>query len=320
MDLIPFLKSVWNASSDYFKEVALSRGRPISAGRIRDGQDLIRLHVEKFPQFQSLPLSALSSSLIKEFMRWEADRGVSPCMIRRTLCAMRIAVRYAFNREYIQVDPFARVAMPAPALNKRGCLTRKEALAILSAPVSCLPHRVSILLGMLAGLRVGEVRGLLWEDIDFENLIISVRHNFQNFEGMKSPKNDSFGTVPIASPLAKLLHEWHDVSGNPVSGFVMPGKKGMPYSVAYFNRVLKTELAAIGISFEEKQKRHLTFHSLRHTFVSLGRLSGMRDIELQGLTRHKNAATMFQYSHAEEMTETDKGLPLLESLIAGNVV
>jgi integrase len=73
--------------------------------------------------------------------------------------------------------------------------------------------------------------------------------------------------------------------------------------VTYFRNALIAELEGIGISREEKARRNLTFHGLRHTFVSLGRLAGLNDFAIQGLAGHKCSQSMNKYSHARKVVD-----------------
>ena len=53
----------------------------------------------------------------------------------------------------------------------------------------------------------------------------------------------------------------------------------------------------------EQGRRNLTFHGLRHTFITLGRLAGITDIEIRALARHKSVAMMERYSHAAQVLD-----------------
>jgi integrase len=52
--------------------------------------------------------------------------------------------------------------------------------------------------------------------------------------------------------------------------------------------------------------RNLTYHGLRHTFVSLCRYAGMNDFQIMGLVGHRPLAMIDRYSHPAEMVETEK--------------
>jgi integrase len=84
----------------------------------------------------------------------------------------------------------------------------------------------------------------------------------------------------------------------------------------FFRNALRRELEGIGISNGKKasknrstvpceqKKRNLTFHSLRHTFITLGRLDGvLSDLEIKAVAGHSTRIMMEHYSHAEKVID-----------------
>jgi len=86
---------------------------------------------------------------------------------------------------------------------ERGILTLDEVKKLLALEMT--PRLKAVLaLGSLAGLRKGEIRGLKWDDVDFEHKALHVRHNWVNDrEGLKSPKTKSSGSVLMLDLLAR---------------------------------------------------------------------------------------------------------------------
>jgi integrase len=115
-----------------------------------------------------------------------------------------------------------------------------------------------------------------------------------------------------------------------------------PFCGGHFEKALEKELAAIGIPgkwrpaphpgkkltaeekkppegyVNEQKRRNLTFHSLRHTFITLGWLAGISDLEIQALARHKSVAMMERYSHASQVLDFAAAREKLEKAIGGN--
>jgi integrase len=83
----------------------------------------------------------------------------------------------------------------------------------------------------------------------------------------------------------------------------------------FFRNTLRRELEGIGITAgkkatkntpavpNEQKKRNLTFHSLRHSFITLGRLDGISDLEIQAVAGHSTRRMMEHYSHAEKVID-----------------
>ena len=65
----------------------------------------------------------------------------------------------------------------------------------------------------------------------------------------------------------------------------------------------------------EQKRRNLTFHSLRHTFVTLSRMAGITDIEIQALAGHKDARMMENYSHAGQVLDFTDAREKLEKAL-----
>ena len=68
----------------------------------------------------------------------------------------------------------------------------------------------------------------------------------------------------------------------------------------YFRSAFARELQNIGIDEAAQKSRNLTYHGLRHTYVTHGRLSGLNDFEIQTLARQKSKVVMERYSHGKQ--------------------
>ena len=74
----------------------------------------------------------------------------------------------------------------------------------------------------------------------------------------------------------------------------------------FFVNSLKRELNAICIPADERKKLNLTFHSLRHTFITLGRIDGISDLEIQTIAGHSSRGMMERYTHADKVIDFNK--------------
>lgn len=133
--------------------------------------------------------------------------------------------------------------------------------------------------------RRGEILGLKWEDIDFENRTITVRNNVIFPDGCndpveKEPKDDSFGTVYLQSELLKRIEPYQSSTG-----YVIRGSRGVsegPISRSSFtkmwNRIKKT-----------LDLKGATSHSFRATYATMmnAHCVHIDPKALQGALRHK---------------------------------
>jgi integrase len=313
LTLIQYIQKFWQPDSPYFREHEKVYGHKLSVYYSKSHLDVIRLHVEPYEPFSHIGINKLTAGLVRDWMLWCSEHGASGNRINRAMQAIRIPLRYAIDREEAKVDPFVKIKAAYETHVTKGVLTKNEVITLINAPIADKKHRLAVLLGVLCGMRLGEVRGLHWGDFDPEAGIIHIRHNWQDMEGIKGPKCGSDRDVPLPAVVYGLAEECRAESPGQL---VFGRKDGKPRCNGYFRLALISELAAIGINKlivrsdgselvddSEQRRRNITFHSLRHTFVSLARLAGVGDFQAQALAGHKSAAMMERYSHRSEVVE-----------------
>jgi integrase len=97
--------------------------------------------------------------------------------------------------------------------------------------------------------------------------------------------------------------------------FESPDYLGKPINTNFFREAIAKELTSIGISEAEQKERFLTFHSMRHTFVTLAQLAGIPDVEIRALSGHKDAAVMARYSHVPQVIDFEEARRKIEASV-----
>ncbi|HNY21107.1 MAG TPA: site-specific integrase [Treponemataceae bacterium] len=312
-----FLRDFWREDSKYAREHALVYKKPLSKAYIRIARGSIDLYVVPYSKFKNMILDELTPASIRDWMTWAAEKGLSGKRINTVFEAMRVAVRWAYMREEIPHNPFALIKKAYHECRERGVLTPQEAIRIISLEGFDPFRKLVALLGLLCGMRCGEIRGLQWGDIDVEGRMIDLRHNFVANDGLKGPKAGSSRKIPIVDSVLTLImcvkarSLWHEAGDYVFSSDV---ERGKPRSPIYFRYSLELVLIEIEVTKEMQVARNLTLHGLRHTFVTLGRLSGIPDLVIQALAGHKSSAMMEHYSHASQVIDFDEARKRLESI------
>jgi integrase len=80
-------------------------------------------------------------------------------------------------------------------------------------------------------------------------------------------------------------------------GFVFPGVDDTPVGATWFKCAFRWAMATIGTDAAQIKARRHTYHGLRHTYITLGRMAGISDLEIQALAGHKSGCMMERYSH-----------------------
>lgn len=211
-----------------------------------------------------------------------------------------------------QIIPF-NVALEhtdAPKVQKKEAayLDDKQAQHVVSLLLDDEDIRVktSILLLLYSGVRRGELCGLEWPDVDFDNRIIHIRRASQYLQGngitTVPTKNDSSQrTIKMPDWIFDILKQYRVwwlmqqvANGNQWQGsdrlFIQAN--GSPINPDTINFWLEKFI-------ERNNLMHFTPHSLRHTFSTLQIMAGVNIRTLQARTGHAQASTLVNiYSHA----------------------
>ena len=147
-----------------------------------------------------------------------------------------------------------------------------------------------VLFALETGMRVGEICGLKWEDINFEEGYLSVQRTRQRItkEGGKgtiltenSPKTiHSQRVIPLSRKLLKLLKKQYLESACP---YVME-LGGRPLEPRTVDRHFKELTAQFGWA-------GIPFHSLRHTFATRCVEMGINIAAVSSLMGHSSIKT-----------------------------
>lgn len=249
----------------------------VAAGERRDRTfDLYRsqLHRHLLPRLGRRRLVLITADDVVAIARELQADGLSPWTVKRILAALSCVFTFALRRGYINTHPFHRLERderPHPLRSDQRVLTRTELARLFAA---CPPrYRPLLLTGAYTGLRLSEVLGLAWDDVDFAAGVIHVRHQLARGRRGVPPHRilpktrASIREIPLLPQLAAVLRQHkrgcHFSSG---SDYVFATSNGTPllhHNVS--KRVLRR--AAVGAALDGPDRR-VRFHDLRHTFAS----------------------------------------------------
>lgn len=145
------------------------------------------------------------------------------------------------------------------------------------------------------GLRRGEILGLKWTDIDFEEQTIRIRRQILRLEGevQEAPlkTKNSYRTISISQELAEILKE-KQKKEQEFSAYVFPSPiTGGPRSPDALRSTLLRILERAGL-------QKIRFHDLRQTFATLALQNGVDPKTLSGMLGHFSAGfTLDTYAH-----------------------
>ena len=176
ISFLDYVEDFWTPDSPYCKEAVRLKKKPLSDTYITQSHKAVKRHMRNYSGFAGVALDKLTAGMIRDWMLWANEKGMSDRKINIVLQAMRVSVRYAVTREELKSDPFKNVKPLPEKPAEKGILTPVEVTAIIRAEVKNPRWRLAVLLGLLCGMRRGEIRGLQWGDI--QDGLIHIRHNW----------------------------------------------------------------------------------------------------------------------------------------------
>ena len=316
---LDYLASFWDRDSDYVRGRTL-RGVVLSDRYIEVNGYLVSRHLAGPLKGRRL-LEVTPLFLEKLVLKMDKD-GCSARTINSTLQALKVPFGY-FCRQHRLANALTSVEKLRESPRERGILTADEIGQVIALEGESPRAVASVLLGALCGLRLGEVRGLQWEDIDEAGGTITICHNTVNAkEGLKAPKWKSIRTVPAPAPVLEAMKLCAAVSPYGRSGYVIWNEKRKDAPIAHatvpagFYRILR----AIGISDKQRAERNLCFHGLRHTFVSLTRAASVPDFIVQRMAGHKSMDMTNHYSHTEGIIDFAAAKASIEAAVSRKAI
>ena len=116
------------------------------------------------------------SSLSKDGANLVTGKPLAPKTVRHYINFISDVFGYAIKMGVVSDNPCRNVALPKIEQKEKRIYTPEEMTKFLSLLVNeTLHYRVFFTLLVYSGFRRGEILGLEWKDVDFENNIISVK-------------------------------------------------------------------------------------------------------------------------------------------------
>jgi len=204
------------------------------------------------------------------------------------------------------------VKPPRYTASERKYWTKEQVLRFLEV-AKTHQHYTLFLLLLSYGLRRGELLGLRWQDVDFENDVIRIRQalNLLNYEATIGPlkTNASKRDLPMLPSIKETLLVHYKASEKYDDDLVFHASTGNP---VYPNTVAKMfKKLAIKASLPP-----ISLHEARHTTATLLAESWSSPKETQTILGHSSITTTLQiYTHSRLQREANALDALLQGIL-----
>lgn len=243
-------------------------------------ESIIRLHLS--PAWKDKRLDAITRADVKRLILRKQMDGLSPKTIENIKALISGIFTHAYEDEILAVNPALKLGKFIPRQDHRKnvrALSREEAAEVIAVAKSRFPeHHTMILCAFRTGLRLGELIGLSWPDLDFDACTIEVRRSFSHGH-WSLPKSNKSRTVDMSDQLRSALLQ-HREDSKLRFGAALPTVEVGTQKPALLQLVFPSWRGGpiCGDNFRKRVIRKLIeaadvpafrIHDIRHTFASL---------------------------------------------------
>jgi integrase/recombinase XerD len=208
------------------------------------------------------------------------EKRTSWSYFNQALCALRFLYGVTLGKDWV----LESIACPKQEKKLPVVLSMAEVVQFFQAIVG-LKYRAILITAYAAGLRVSEVVALRVDDIDSRRMVICVRQ----------AKGHKDRYVMLSPKLLDLLRTYWKAA-RPKT-WLFPGRDpDRPLTVNAVHLVCKAAREASGLS------KHVTVHTLRHSFATHLLEAGTNLRTIQILLGHRNLKTTAIYTHVSPAT------------------
>ena len=292
------------------------------------------IRTELIPMFGNMKLKEIKTYHVQQFIQYLAtekkrndgvEGGISATTVRRYTTVLRSILTLAYKLDYIDEDVGSsrKIEFPKEAPTEIEVYTIEEVGEILKA-LETEPINIKTLveIAIFTGMRRGEIVGLKWGDIDFENQKIHVKRSiYKTKEGKaqeKDPKSKyGIRTISIPEHLCKTLVAYRAQQDRHIS-FLGDAWKNLDYVFTEEDGYVmnpQTPTKQFSHFLRRHGIRHLKFHGLRHTSATMLLANGCDIKTVSTRLGHADIDTTNIYVHALESTDR-KAAQTFDNLIA----
>lgn len=263
---------------------------------------LYQMNRHLIPHLGDMELSALNPKAILSFVNCLQEKGLSERTVRSVYRLLSACMRAALDDGVIRKNPCKKIRIQCEEGREQRVMSQNEQKIVEREMKR--EGNLSALMSMYTGLRLGEICGLKWADVDWENGTVTVRRTVQRLKKLRldcgpkthlmigSPKScSSHRTIPVPVFILKQLRELQRKATDGISDFIFSttAHAAEPRTI---QRRFEKAMHRLGLS-------GVHFHTLRHSFATRMLELGIDIKTVSVLLGHSSAKTTLDcYAHS----------------------
>lgn len=247
-----------------------------------------------------LAVDAVTARQVEAFVRRPKLAEASAASYFRHL---RAFFRWTVTAGLVKHDPLAKTVPPRAGKKEARYLTPKEIERVITTihadavakgglvrPGEAVWLADLVTLAVSTGMRLGEIVGLRWADVDLEHRFLTVRSRKDS-----RTKSGHDRRIPLVAGALDVTRARADVrraaGSEDANAYVFEGQRGGRLDPSYVSKRFKRAARLAKLNEE------IHFHSLRHTAASWLVMRGVPLAVVQAILGHADIAITMRYSH-----------------------
>lgn len=254
---------------------------------------------------------AIEEAVVQSFVFQKLETGLSHKTIKDILIVLKMILKFGAKNKWLQYTPFDIQFPTEREKHNIEVLTKTDQKKIMNYIQEHFTFRnLGVYICLSAGMRIGEVCALTWEDIDTDNGIISVNRTIQRIyvieDGTRrtelildTPKTkNSIREIPISKDLLRILKPFKKIVNQSFFVLTNDAKPTEPRTYrSYYKNLMK-----------ELKMPELKFHGLRHSFATRCIESNCDYKTVSVLLGHSNISTTLNLYVHPNMEQKKKAI------------
>ncbi|WP_100408426.1 site-specific integrase [Bacillus solitudinis] len=269
-----------------------------------------QLHYNILPYLGEVKTKEINEEIIQNYITTlHTERGLAPATIRSAYGMVVEVLKRAIKKRIITEDFLSDISLPREVKRIR-VWTEDDIYTFLEAPKRILNltrHYIGFVISVQTGMRMGELLGLRWKDIDFENKIIHIRqtlarNNDDSFDFSDEGKTASaIRSIYVSQTLITELKKHKSLIDNEI---MINGNSYLNYDLVICTRIgnwvhPNNFRRAFKVTINQLDVPKIRLHDLRHSHATFLLSKQVNPKIIQERLGHKNVnITLNTYSHA----------------------
>lgn len=284
-------------------------------------QGNVNLH---FEELTDLKVGLIDTATIEKWISKRQSEGMNINTLRKLIVALNQIMAYAVRHRYADHNPVRDAERPRDQRQQPEGehirILNPDKINSLMGSTEGQKYQVLFRMAIFSGARQGELLGLKWSDIDWENKQVHIQRTYTKGHFFDTKTRTSNRKIDLGPVLISELRKWKLASGKNGLGLVFSNEAGQPmnYSNMMNRHFFPAQLKA-GISRKLENERiegQIRFHDLRHTYASLLINQGENIKYIQTQLGHSSpTVTLNVYAHLMNPTNQEAACRLENAVL-----